>query len=116
MVVEVDEKNRNVHLLPKTGNWKANEHTMAMGFLPRCALKSNGNHAVVLKSTGDETVVPEECPKESRKLMVMSPQLVKLTGNQKINDFLPVRQQGQLFFEDIFPFSEEGDEFVADKS
>ena len=115
-MAEVDEKNRNVHLLPKTGNGKANKHTMEIWFLPRCALKSNGNHAVVLESIGDETIVPEERPKESRKLMVTSPQLVELPGNQKINGFLPVRQQGQLLFESMFPFSGDGDEFIADKS
>ena len=112
----VNENDRDMHLLPKTGNGKANEHTTEIGFLPRCALKSNGNHAVALESTGDETVVPEECPKESRKLMMTLPELVELTSKQKINGFLPTRQQGQLFFEDIFPFSEDGDEFVAEKS
>ena len=115
-MAEVDEKNRNVHLVPKTCNWKANKHTMEIGFVPRCALKSNGNHVVVLESTGDETVVPEECPKESRKLMVTLPELVELTGKQKINGFLPVRQRGQLIFADAFPFSEDGDEVLADAS
>ena len=115
-MVEVNEKNWDVHLLPKTGNWKANEHTMEIGFVLRCALKSNRSHAVALESTREETVVPQECPKESRKLMVTLPQLFKLTGNQKINGFLPVRQQGQLILEDVFPLSEDGDEFFADAS
>ena len=115
-MVEVNEKNRNVHLLPKTGNGKANKHTMEIWFLPRCALKSNGNHVVVLESTGDETIVPEERPKECRKLMVTSPQLVELPGNQKINGFLPVRQRGQLLFMNIFSLCEDGDEISVDHS
>ena len=115
-MAEVNEKNRNVHLLPKTGNGKANKHTMEIWFLPRCALKSNRNHAVVLESIGDETIVPEEGPKESRKLMVTSPQLVELPGNQKINGFLPVRQRGQLLCSNIFSFCEDGDEISVDHS
>ena len=115
-MVEVDEKNRNVHMMPETGNWKANKQTMEFGFNPRCALKSNGNHAVVLESIGDETIVPEERPKECRKLMVTSPQLVELPGNQKINGFLPVRQRGQLLCSDIFSFCEDGDEISVDHS
>ena len=113
---EVDDENRNVHMLPETGNWKVNKHRMEIGLVHGCALKSNTNHAVVLESTGDETIVPEESPNESGKLMVTSPKLVKLMANQKINGFLPARLQGQLFFQDIFSFSEYGDEFVADES
>ena len=48
--------------------------------------------------------------------MATLPQFVKLVGNQKINGFLPTRLQGQLFFVVIFPFSKDGDEFVAAKS
>ena len=89
---------------------------MEIGFLPRCSLKSNGNHAVVLESIGDETIVPEERPKESRKLMVTSPQLVQLPGNQKINGFLPMRQRGKLLFENTFSLCEDGDEIFVDRS
>ena len=88
-MAEVDEKNRNVHLVPKTCNWKANKHTMEIGFIPRCALKSNRNHVVVLESTGDETVVPEECPKELRKLMVTLPQLVHTWATRKLMASFP---------------------------
>ena len=114
-MVEADEKNRNVHLLPETGNWKANKRTMEIGFVPRRALKSNGNQAVFLEPTGDETSAPKESLKESRKLMVMLPQLVELVANHKINGFLPVRLQGQLSFQDVFTFSEHDEKFVANE-
>ena len=61
--------------------------------------------------------IPKLSYKQCLEIADLGPQLVKLLGNQKINAFFPVRQQGQLFlFENIFPFSKDGDEFVADES
>ena len=86
-MVKVNEKNRNVDLFTMAGNWEANEQTEKIWFLSRSALKNNRNHLVILKST----IVQNESAEECRKLMVTSPKLVKLTLNQEINCFLPVR-------------------------
>ena len=86
-MVEVNEKSRNVDLFTMACNWEANEQTEKIWFLSRRALKNNRNHLVILKST----IVPNESAEECRKLMATSPKLVKLTLNQKINCFLPVR-------------------------
>ena len=87
VMVKVNEKNRNVDLFTMACNWEANEQTEKIRFLSRSALKNNRNHLVILKST----IVPNESAEECRKLMVTIPKLVKLTLNQEINCFLPVR-------------------------
>ena len=90
-MMKVNEKNRKVDLLAEASNWEAKRKTEKIWCVARSALKNNRNHEFVWRTMKDQTVVEKELPKECRKLVATTPKLVKLTAQQKINCFLPVR-------------------------
>ena len=101
-MAEINEKNRNVDLLTKATNREAKKHAEKIWFVARSALKNHRNHVIVLRTMRVPTIVPNESAKEGRELVITTPELVKLTVQQEINCFLPVRFCGKLF---LFHFS-----------